>query len=696
MDSSLNLLELSDTIDGLSPDDFNTEQDASSSTTVHQLEPFLVSANKASKRFPISGVDCKFPEEPHLDKFKTSEEIGGLNSNPALRYLSQLLLEEDTCDKINTYEEELALLATEKTFHDILRQEYYSAPDEPFLHDSPPYQMSSVTDSNFKKANPGGERELVLNCYRRDLCYVKPSLVCDDQTSTLPIQRFTAKQIQKGIDEAKKFLPNISEFFINPASSGTIYGMDCLLRTKNYPSYTDMDQLGGRALKQIATYSDEPIRNEIFDKVLLLHGQKYIEEDTLLRKIMQKEMRDRSQQSKDKDSMYAKEKNKNPIMDEPVDLQSLLLNCAHAISANDHYKANELIYKIKKHSSPNGDWSQRLAHYFADGLQARLAGTANEIYDRISREKVTVIETLNAYRMYLAISPCRRALVYFANQTILNNISKHTQKVHIIIYGNRYGYQWPAFFEHFSKSEGTPPKIRVTIVEVPEPGFRPRWRVDLIGQRLADYAKSFNVPFEYEGIVSKWEDVKVEDLKIADDEVVIVNCIIHSEKLSDEAIGADSPRDIFLNTIRKIKPRVFIHVVFNGSYNSPFFLPRFRAALSFYSSLLEMLDCNMPRDNPERIFIERHFLMAAAVNAIAFEGPGRVERPETYKQWHARKLRAGLELLPVDLMIKNNFKEYVREHYHKDFSIDEDIGWLLVGWKGRILYGLSTWKAKEA
>jgi GRAS domain family len=98
---------------------------------------------------------------------------------------------------------------------------------------------------------------------------------------------------------------------------------------------------------------------------------------------MQKEMRSHCQQSQDEVSMYAQEKIKNPTMDEPVDLQSLLLNCAQAISAHDHSRANELIYKIKKNSSPNGDWSQRLAYYFVDGLQARLSGTANEIYDRI-------------------------------------------------------------------------------------------------------------------------------------------------------------------------------------------------------------------------------------------------------------------------------------------------------------------------
>jgi hypothetical protein len=151
-------LELSDTINRLSPDDFSTEQDASSSTTENQLEPFFVSANEVSKRFPISSIDCKFAEEPQLENFKTSEEIGGFNSNGALRYINQLLFEEDTCGKLNTYEEELALLATEKAFHDILRQEYYFAPDEPFLYYSP-HQMSSAADSTYEKSNRDGERE---------------------------------------------------------------------------------------------------------------------------------------------------------------------------------------------------------------------------------------------------------------------------------------------------------------------------------------------------------------------------------------------------------------------------------------------------------------------------------------------------------------------------------------------------------
>jgi hypothetical protein len=37
--------------------------------------------------------------------------------------------------------------------------------------------------------------------------------------------------------------------------------------------------------------------------------------------------------------------------------------------------------------------------------------------------------------------------------------------------------------------------------------------------------------------------------------------------------------------------------------------------------------------------------------------------------------------LSVESMFKNNFKEFVREHYHLDFAIDDDVDgyWLVEG-----------------
>ena len=80
------------------------------------------------------------------------------------------------------------------------------------------------------------------------------------------------------------------------------------------------------------------------------------------------------------------------------------------------------------------------------------------------------------------------------------------------------------------------------------------------------------------------------------------------------------------------------------------------------------------------------------MNVIACEGSERIERPETYKQWQVRNLRAGFRPLPLNREIVNMAKDRVKSSYHKDFLIDEDGEWLLQGWKGRILFALSSWK----
>ena len=87
--------------------------------------------------------------------------------------------------------------------------------------------------------------------------------------------------------------------------------------------------------------------------------------------------------------------------------------------------------------------------------------------------------------------------------------------------------------------------------------------------------------------------------------------------------------------------------------------------------------------------------MQGVTNIIACEGMDRVERPQSYKQWQARSQRAGLRQLPLDLEIVQMLKDKVRKEFHQSFLISEDQRWLLQGWKGRVLYALSTWTADD-
>jgi len=171
-----------------------------------------------------------------------------------------------------------------------------------------------------------------------------------------------------------------------------------------------------------------------------------------------------------------------------------------------------------------------------------------------------------------------------------------------------------------------------------------------------------------------------------------VNVIWRLRNLLDETVMVESPRDNVLKLMRKMNPDVLIQGTVNGTFNAPFFITRFREALFHYSTVFDMLETIVPRETEERLLIEREIFGREAMNVIACEGAERIERPETFKQWQVRNLRAGFRQLPLNREIVNLAKDRVKSLYRKDFLIDEDGEWLLQGWKGRILFALSTWK----
>jgi hypothetical protein len=85
-----------------------------------------------------------------------------------------------------------------------------------------------------------------------------------------------------------------------------------------------------------------------------------------------------------------------------VDLRTLLVICAQAVAANNHKSARELLKQIKKHASASGDAMQRLAQCFAKGLEARLLGTGSHLWHSLITERPSLMEFLQAYKLYLA------------------------------------------------------------------------------------------------------------------------------------------------------------------------------------------------------------------------------------------------------------------------------------------------------
>ncbi|KAL6555217.1 hypothetical protein OROGR_006475 [Orobanche gracilis] len=385
---------------------------------------------------------------------------------------------------------------------------------------------------------------------------------------------------------------------------------------------------------------------------------------------------------------------KNIPVREVVDLRDLLTRCAEAVSAFNVSGSDQLLGQIRQHSSAYGNSDERLAHCFAAALEARMAGTGLSLYTAFSYKRTPAEQLLKSYRTHVVACPFKRMSNIYANKSI-GKYTREASTVHIIDFGILYGFQWPCIIHGISMRPGGAPSLKITGIDFPQPGFKPAERVEQTGLRLAEFCRRFNVPFEYNAIAKRWEDIRIDDLKIERDEMLVVNCMYRLRHVLDEYAGVNSPRYAVLKLIKKINPRLFVHGVVNGAYNTPFFASRFREAMFHYSSAFDMLEATLPREDQDRLMYEKEVFGRDVMNVVACEGSGRVERPEAYKQWQVRNTRAGFGQLDLNREIMKEVKIKVRRDYHKEFLLDEDGGWMLQGWKGRVMYALSCWKPKE-
>ncbi|KNA12029.1 hypothetical protein SOVF_129590 [Spinacia oleracea] len=704
----------------------------------------------------VKGVNYYFPDPSSRELSSVCNVVtheDSLNedydfSDSVLRFINQILVEEDVEGKGCMLQESLqhqAVQDAEKSLYEVIEKSYlpervshpnptyicsnFNIPESYFADNSYRCYNNGTVDSNSQSVDPswGGEKgqyygsnvdnafplyqQPVSSCSSTSANNALDGGLVDSQVSSFGVYDLCAEsqsisQFNKGVEEANKFLPSQSGLFVSadmnrlPKNSekcnealvnpGLKRDKDVIRDKFQGRKHGFGDAEEERFSKQAATYDDSKVRSDMFDKVLLHHGGDKNELVVSLRANLQTAATKKTEQN-DQSKSGPKSRKKKGGRKEVVDLRTLLTTCAQSVAADDRRTANDYLKQIRQHSSPLGDGNQRLAHYMADGLEARLAGTGSQIYKGLISKKTTAADVLKAYLLYLAACPFRKLSNFFSNKSIAKRTRK-ASKIHIIDFGILYGFQWPTFIQRQSMREGGPPKIRITGIDFPQPGFRPAERVEETGRRLENYAQEFKVPFEYHAIAKRWDTIQLEDFDIDEDEVLVVNCIYRLKNLPDETVSVESSRNIVLKLIRKLKPDIFIHGVVNGSYNAPYFVTRFREALFHYSAQFDMLETIVPREYIERMLIERDLLAREALNVVACEGWERVERPETYKQWKIRSIRAGFTQLPLDSEIKERALLQVHSAYHKDFMIDEDSRWLLLGWKGRVLFALSTWQ----
>ncbi|KAI6686833.1 hypothetical protein NL676_032746 [Syzygium grande] len=530
------------------------------------------------------------------------------SSDPVLKYISQMLMEENMEEQPWVFADQVALQNAEKSLAHIATFLEVAVVMEATMLPSVTASSGDSADANIlypieEHSHAGQESSDLdfqsnVDSSSQLLSNSSSSITNCDDGSEESLHELLLKsifsdgesmiQFKKGLEEASKFLPTDNQLGINPEDSkpssetkkgaprmrineeiNMMRSSDGFKGLKNHER--DEDALEeGRANKQTALYTEESELSDLFDEVLLCNengggmcsGNKSME--TGLSKDIQPHRNKRS-------SNRGRGRGKKQESGNIVDLRTLLILCAQAISTSDFRTANELLKQIRENSSPSGDGSQRLAHYFANGLEARLVGDKTRTQDFYSAvvARTSAADVLKAYHLHISTCPFIKFSIFFANCMILKLAEKATT-LHIIDFGIAFGFQWPILIQKLSSQSEGPCKLRITGIELPQAGFRP-------GTKNRGDGLSFEEVFK------------------------------------------------------------------------------------------------------ERLVLEREFYGREIMNVVACEGSERVERPETYKQWQARHMRAGFKALPLGQELTKLFRSKMKEWYHKDFVLDEDGNWMLQG-----------------
>ncbi|XP_039822980.1 scarecrow-like protein 34 [Panicum virgatum] len=281
-----------------------------------------------------------------------------------LSYVSVMLMEEDTDDNLlYQYSDHPALFQVQQSFAQIL---------------CPP--SSRVDHDNTNRGDMDGIKDLFQNNNGHQSTL--------DSTFSKGVDAMVA--FLRGVEEAKTFLPNDNSFrrdeLVNCMSRES--SSHCGVK-KRHNRDKHQDEVS-RARKAVKMMEEEEIgAYKMFEEMMFRGYEICITSMENLRISM---------------AMESEKNNRKSISiktRDVVDLRTLLVICAQAVAANNHKSARELLKQIKKHASTSGDATQRLAQCFAKGLEARLLGTGSHLWHSLITERPSLMEFLQAYKLYL-------------------------------------------------------------------------------------------------------------------------------------------------------------------------------------------------------------------------------------------------------------------------------------------------------
>ena len=365
-------------------------------------------------------------------------------------------------------------------------------------------------------------------------------------------------------------------------------------------------------------------------------------------------------------------------------LLGILLQCAECVAMDNLNDATDLLPEIVELSSPFGSSPERVGAYFAHALQARVVSSCLRTYSPLVSKPVTRTQSqklFNALQSYNSISPLVKFSHFTANQAIFQALDGE-DRVHIIDLDIMQGLQWPGLF-HILASR--PRKIRSMRIT----GFGSSTELlESTGRRLADFASSLGLPFEFHPLEGKIGDVAgLSQLGVRPREAIVVHWMHHC--LYD-VTGSDLGT---LKLLALLRPKLITTVEQDLSHGGSF-LGRFVEALHYYSALFDALGDGLGVDSVERHTVEQQLFGCEIRNIVAVGGPKRTGEVKV-ERWGDELIRAGFQPVSLQGNPAAQASLLLGMFPWKGYTLVEENGCLKLGWKDLSLLTASAWQPSD-
>ncbi|KAM1778410.1 hypothetical protein ACFX12_039910 [Malus domestica] len=415
-------------------------------------------------------------------------------------------------------------------------------------------------------------------------------------------------------------------------------------------------------------------------------------------------------------------------------LIQLLYACASHVTSGSIEKSNFWLDQISQLASPDGDSMQRIAAYFTEALADRMLKGWPGLHKALHSTKISsVSEEIIVQRLFFDLCPFLKVAYVVTNQAIVEAMEGE-KMVHIIDLHPCEPAQWINLIQTLNARPEGPPHLRIT-------GINEQKEVlDQMFLQLTEEAGNLNIPFQFNAIVSKLENLDIESLRVKTGEALAICSVLqlHSFLASDDdhrrksplasknlqkvlhmnkltlgewlekdpisaynlspdtawsPLSGASPTGSFLTSLWGLSPKLMVITEQEANHNGHTLMDRIMEALYFYGALFDCLESTVSRAPMERQKVEKMLFGEEIKNIIACEGTERRERHEKLEKWVLRLELAGFGKVPLSYNGMLQARGLLRGY--EGYKIKEENGCVFICWHDRPLFTISGWRSRR-